>query len=342
MLFRVILLEMLLCVACVLLVLGHGVFAECFEKWSRPLLDTGTLELSDTLQQGGSAAGSFETVKSLPRSLQIRVFSGLMPALSPDHQQRLTAVAREIGLVAHGERLCRRASWWDRLHGVRLLTVVGGGEGIVPTLLSDRRLEVRAQAASWAATHPSKKVIERLLELLPDPTGLTRFSVQDSLLRIGAAIEGPLAEFLARNSGASVKAALEVAAGFPDARFLPAALVHAKDADAEIRSRAAALLGALGGSEATAALLDLLNDPVAEVRAETARVLGKLAHWPAAPRLATLLRDRAWIVRREAALGLRALGAPGILLLRKYTSDTDRFAADMARQILDLPESVGA
>jgi HEAT repeat protein len=88
-------------------------------------------------------------------------------------------------------------------------------------------------------------------------------------------------------------------------------------------------------------LLDLLTDPVPEVRATAAHALGKLGHWPAVSHLAPLLRDRAWIVRREAGLALRALGAPGLLYLRRYLTDADHFAADMAQQVLDLPSTVG-
>jgi HEAT repeat protein len=88
-------------------------------------------------------------------------------------------------------------------------------------------------------------------------------------------------------------------------------------------------------------LLDLLTDPVPEVRAAAAHALGKLGHWPAASHLAPLLRDHAWIVRRDAGLALRALGAPGLLYLRRSLTDIDHFAADMARQVLDLPSTVG-
>jgi HEAT repeat protein len=75
------------------------------------------------------------------------------------------------------------------------------------------------------------------------------------------------------------------------------------------------------------------------VRAAAAKALGKLGHWPAASSLASLLRDRDWNVRREAGLALRAFGAPGALFLRRSLSDSDPFACDMARQVLDLPET---
>jgi hypothetical protein len=64
-----------------------------------------------------------------------------------------------------------------------------------------------------------------------------------------------------------------------------------------------------------------------------------MQHWQAASSLANGLRDRTWRVRRESGLALRAIGAPGVLFLRRALKGDDRFAADMAQQVLDLPEA---
>ena len=130
-----------------------------------------------------------------------------------------------------------------------------------------------------------------------------------------------------------------VAAGLAEPRFAGPALRLCRDPIPETRALAAGLLGQLGGSEAVAVLTELMGDSDSAVRAAAARALGNLNHWPAAPDLARALRDRAWDVRREAGRALRALGSPGILLLRRYLSDEDAFASDMARQVLDIPES---
>jgi hypothetical protein len=45
-----------------------------------------------------------------------------------------------------------------------------------------------------------------------------------------------------------------------------------------------------------------------------------------------------WLVRRNAALALRSLGAAGELLLGRALREADRFAREIARQTLDLPE----
>jgi len=73
-----------------------------------------------------------------------------------------------------------------------------------------------------------------------------------------------------------------------------------------------------------------------------ARGLGRMQHWQAASQLAEGLRDSAWHVRRDAGLALRSIGAPGALFLRRSLNSDDRFAADMAQLVLDLPEAAAA
>ena len=79
-------------------------------------------------------------------------------------------------------------------------------------------------------------------------------------------------------------------------------------------------------------------------RAAAAEGLGRVGSWRSAPRLGEALRDRSWAVRRAAGLALLELDAPGRLVLRRATSDADRFASEMARLALDetaLPERAG-
>ncbi|WP_308127828.1 HEAT repeat domain-containing protein [Frankia sp. CiP3] len=104
-----------------------------------------------------------------------------------------------------------------------------------------------------------------------------------------------------------------------------------------MRSRAAEVVAAIGGAEAVASLAELLRDPDVTVRATAARGLGALGHWPAAPAVADALADPSWEVRRHAALALRRMGPAGYLYLRRALRQADPYAADMARQVLDLP-----
>jgi len=271
----------------------------------------------------------------LPTNAQVGVFGDLSESLGGGHKQRLARIAAEVGLLDKAEQWCSSRRWGTRLRGARVLTLLGGGETVVPLLFDDPRGEVRAQAAQWAGDHPHPDSIDRLLAMLSDPETLCRFTVKDSLLRVEHAAADPLLRYLSR--GATPEA-LEVAAGIADTRFLGLALECCRSPDARIRSLATALTGSIGGSQATDALTELLRDPDLSVRAAAARGLGKLGYWPAAGALAERLGDPSWDVRKAAALALRALGAPGSLLLRRALSNRDRFASDMAQQVLELPD----
>jgi HEAT repeat protein len=131
-----------------------------------------------------------------------------------------------------------------------------------------------------------------------------------------------------------------VALAIADPRFLPAAIRCASSTNVLVRARAIALIGAVGGAEHVALVRTHLNDRTPQVRVAAARALGRMRHWPHASDIAALMRDTSWDVRRAAGLALRDLGSPGVIMLRKMTGDSNNFAADMARQVLDLPASV--
>ena len=104
-----------------------------------------------------------------------------------------------------------------------------------------------------------------------------------------------------------------------------------------MRSLAAKLLGALGGGEAAEVLTGMLADQDPQARQAAAAALGNLGHWPAATAVAGLLGDSEWEVRREAGMAMRNFGAPGHLILRRSLGDERAPAAEMAKQVLDIP-----
>ena len=328
--------------ATLLLFFGHGVWLDLRRRRAAPRLARGRTLLVSLTSRPHLDPEEIRILRSLPLRYRIRLIAELAPSISGIHRQRLHGMAREIGLVREAETLTRSWFWWRRLRGVRLLTAMGGGEEVVPPLLDDPHPAVRADAAAWAAEHPEPHVMNRLLEHLADPSRLCRFTVRDTLLRMGERAVGPLGAYLDAQQGPGVEPALEVAAALADPAFLAPATRHARHPSAAVRARAAELAGAVGGSAAVETLVALLDDPAPEVRAAALDAVGKLGHWPAAPAVARLLRDSAWAVRRAAGLALRRMGSPGLLLLRRALGDADPFAADMARQVLDLPAEIVA
>jgi len=260
-------------------------------------------------------------------------------SVSGAQRVELRELARRAGLLDRAGRLCRSRLWKRRLRGARVYTLLGGGEEDVPTLFDDRRAEVRSEAAVWASEHPERRIVDRLLELLGDDATLCRFTVKDSLLRLGPPVVEPLRSFLVTARGRRAAAGLEVAAALGDPRLLGAGFRLLEDGDAATRRRAIDLLGALGGEQAGAALVAGLRDPAPDVRAAAARALGHGHHWSASGSLATAMRDDDWAVRHAAGMALRRLDAPGELLLLRMRGDEDRFARDMARLMLEVPGS---
>jgi len=325
--------------AALLAIFGHGAWMSWYERRAAPRLERGRIALAAIGVRPRVDRADVALLRALSPRLQVRLFGELAPSLGGSQRRHLSALADEVGLTAGAERLCRSRRWWRRLRGVRLLTALGGGEQVVPALFADPHPAVRAEAAEWAGQHPTPEVIGRLVALLATPGTVGSWVVRDSLLRIGPAVVGPLAGYLETHVGERALPALEVAAGLADPRFSAAARLLCRDPLPAVRARAATLAGAIGGEELVATLEGLLADPDAAVRASAAAAVGRLGHWPATARLARMLRDPAWVVRSQSALAMRRLGSPGVLLLRRALDDPDRFAADIARQVLDMPET---
>ena len=297
--------EVSLISASVVLLAVHGMWTWWHTRWSRPVNAMAMAILRDALEKPLPPDTAVELLGSLPEAVQIGLFADLAIGVAGEQRQRLAAIAVELGLSARAEARCHSRLWWRRLRGARLVTLAGAGEEVMPALLRDSHPAVRAQAIEWAAERPSPATAAELVAMLSDSSGMCRFAAQDSLLRMGNVVAEPLVEYLSAHSGEHVATALSVAVGLADPR-----------------------------------LLDLLSDPAEDVRASAARALGNLGYWPSTISLAPLLHDEAWTVRRDAALALRAMDAPGLLVLRRSLSNGNHLASDIALQVLDLPDSL--
>lgn len=297
---------------------------------------------------GGSASDEdLCTLIALPIKTRIALVLEFGPSLAGRERACLSTLGRTIGVVSHAERLCRSRLWWRRLRGARLVTAMDHDGSPMRALLRDRSPAVRAQALVWAAGRVDEDVIDELVRHLVDPERLCRFTVRDSLLRLGSPAAAALARFLAspesRSRGfAGLAEGLAVARGLAQPELLPAAVELASHDTPEVRAGAVGVLGVLGGEAAAGMLTDRLRDPSPLVRTAAARATGELGYWQASSDLARLLGDTSYPVRREAALALRRLGGAGTLSLRRALRDENPFASDMARQVLDLPDPVYA
>lgn len=335
----VMLIEFALLIVAVVVFFAHGIWLVASQKRFLRDMTAARDSLAHLLTRGTINLDEIEALRHVPRDAQVAAFLEVSRTLGGTGKERLRFVAGEVLLLDRARKLCASRLWTRRLRGARVLARMDVADPIVEKLLADPHPAVRAQAAEWAAAQPSPTVISAMLAMLADPATQARFAVQDAMLRMGATIAEPLAAFLETHSGLPAESGLRVAEALSETRFLPAGLRHSDAADGAVRMAAANLLGAIGGPASAKRLTELLNDSDSPVRAAAAHGLGRMNHWQAGSQLAESLRDSTWRVRREAAFALRALGAPGVLFLRRALKGNDAFASDMAQQILDLPEA---
>jgi hypothetical protein len=338
----VMLVEVGLLVLAVVLFFAHGLWLFFYERRVRRLTASARDSLAHLATRGTVNVEEIEVLRRLPHDVQVIAFLEMSRHLSGAAKERLTFVARHVGVVDRARKLCESGRWSRRLRGARILSRLDVVDPLVQRLLSDAHPAVRAQAAEWAAAQPSVPVISAMLTLLADPATQARFAVQNALLRMGGVVAGPLATFLDTHSGRAAEAGLRVAESLAEPSFGPGALRLSRSDDVGVRIAAARLLGAVGDEAGAERLIELLDDDDSSVRAAAAQGLGRMQHWKAAALLAARLRDPAWRVRRAAGLALRSIGAPGTLFLRRALKGDDGFAADMAQQVLDLPAAAAS
>ncbi|MEO7648666.1 MAG: HEAT repeat domain-containing protein [Gemmatimonadaceae bacterium] len=316
----------------------HGWWLYLSDKRDARLTAEGRQALVRLLDADGvQSLSDIEILRALPRDVQTTIFLEISKSLSGSGSEDLKRIAALTGIFDRARKMCSSRRWTRRLKGARLLAQMEQSDPLVTKLLRDSHPAVRAQAAEWAAARPIPEVLGDLLDLLADPETLSRFAVQDALLRMGREAAEPLASYLENHSGQAATSGLHLAEAMVEPVFIPAALAHSQEGIPEVRAAAASLLGAVGGTEAAARLVELLDDTDPDVRAAAAFGLGRMRHWPAASRLSGLLMDSSWAPRRAAALALRAIGAPGILLLRRAASSPSQSVSDIAQMVLDMP-----
>ncbi len=327
----------------VLLFMLHGIWLHVRTRRRRAMRTVGRARLARLLAPHGVATlDDVNALRALPPRVLVPLFTELGKNLAGEQKVALRELARTLGLVDLARRRTQRRRWRERLRGARFLAQIGEPDPLVLSLLRDPHAAVRAQAAEWAGSDPTPAVIERMLELLADPATLSRFAVQDALLRMGEPVVVPLAEYLVLHEGPAALAGLRVAAATGDRRFLQIALHYSYDMapDGATAATSAELLSAIGGAEVSQRLLEMLEHPAERAQLAAIRGLGRMRHWPATSRLAAMLDHPRWKVRHAAALALRTIGAPGVLHLRRARSEGSTERSEIASLVLDLPEAV--
>jgi len=279
-------------------------------------------------------------LRRLPFIVCLEALTDFHRSLAGSEGQAVAALAEAAGVTGRGRLLVRSPLWWRRLRGLRALTLSEPGSAalLAGRLLADPDPSVRAAAAQLAPAHATAEVVAALVVHLDAADAPTRFAVMEALVRCGAMAAAITADWLRGDpTPGAIVAGLLVLEHIGDPRGLDLSLRHALHPEAAVRQQCARTMGVIGDEIALGALSTLLHDADAGVRQAACRSVGRLQWVSLAPDLAQLLVDPAWHVRRQAAIALRRLGTPGEAQLMQALWHQDRYAADMARHVLDLP-----
>jgi HEAT repeat protein len=248
---------------------------------------------------------------------------------------RLRRVVDACGTASRIQAMGRRRAWRRRVQAAELLPLLPDDAASRFRLLADRHPLVRARAAESLTPEDVITHVDRLLELLDDSVPAVRTGAQQALLRGDARVAEPLVTYLWQASGPGAALALEIATNLPDPRYSAVLAHHAGDDDPQRRAMVARGLGAGAALDGQPVLRALLDDPDADVRAAAAQAVAAAGVVEFVGAVGRLLSDSSWNVRRTAGEALASLGAPGTVTLRAQLFAEDRFARDMARQVLD-------
>lgn len=261
-----------------------------------------------------------------------------VPLHFDDHlSRRIVSIVGATSARRRIERLSRSRFWFRRVRAARLAHVLpDDAYEVVEHLLSDSSISVRAATIESFGTDQIARFAPDLLEMLTHPNQSVRFTAQQALLRGDGRITEPLSGWLANASEDSAVYGLEVAANLDDPRLLGRISQFAESNDPLIRRLVARATPVGSLPEELGFFRAFFDDPDPAVRATAIESSTRIdADW-LLPRVAEALTDRAWKVRRAAGRALADAGALGDLYLRAALDSPDPYAADMARNFLEL------
>ena len=256
---------------------------------------------------------------------------------------RITDYLEEQGYVQQAVEGLRSHNRWRRATSASLLGRMRSDAAVAALvgLMSDESDDVRMTAARSLAAIGDPAAVDALTTALADSSRWTATTVATDLIEMGSAAMPTLVEIAASadsdKAGAHDAAvtAVRVLGEIRDPRAGPVLVRLVESArDLNIRARAAAALGSVGGPLAPPALRQALLDDAWPVRAQAAASLNALGDRESIPALSAAIEDESWWVRRNCAEALGELGGPGRDALRSLASSGDRYVRDRCLAVL--------
>jgi HEAT repeat protein len=262
--------------------------------------------------------------------------------ISPSGREPLRALFSTLPLLTKEISALQSRDWQRRLQAVSRLAFLGDGDSTSALLdaLGDPVLSVRLAAARALGQLGEARAVTSIVLAFDLPGEMNQRRVAEALLTFGAAAVPSLLEVLEDPQGAYSDNAINLAARVLGLlRALEAVQPLAKlldHAEFRVRLNAVRSLGLIGEHSSADDVARLADDSAWEVRNVVMQALGRLHSDRHLDLLVRALHDSSWWVRFSAAQALWQLGDVGrAALTSAMTGDTDRYARDMSRQILE-------
>jgi HEAT repeat protein len=265
--------------------------------------------------------------------------------------ERITDYLEEQGYVSQAVAGLRARNRWNRAASASQLGRMKSDAAVAALveLMSDQSDDVRMTAARSLAAIGDPAAVEALATALADSSRWTAATVAADLIEMGPPSVPTLIEIAsAADSGKegahdAAVTAVRVLGEIRDLRAEPVLIrLLESSGDLNIRARAAAALGAVGGPLAPPALRDALRDDAWQVRAQSAASLSALGDRESIPKLSAAIQDESWWVRRNCAEALGSLGEQGREALRFLATSGDRYVRDRCLAVLQELELADA
>ena len=286
--------------------------------------------------------------KALARRFVLEAYDVLGELLQDSHPMAQD-LFRAAGGLKRVHRLSRSRVVRHRVQAAALLARLpffDESSTILCRLVADPHPLVREAAARAVAIRRDAPAAAAMLRAIERYNDLSMYRVaRHALARCGHEVTNGLIEGLSSELPEVRWLCLDVLGDIGDPVALPVILALARrDGDTETLTRLARALRSYSGVQVVQCLLDLAGHPEWQVRAQAARSLGLVAgrdgnaiYLDAVLEcLEQLTRDQEYWVRNNAATALASLGEPGRRILQRLASGSDRYAAERAREALQV------
>lgn len=300
-------------------------------------------ETADRARLAGELRPAFMRMDAAERPVAAVLVANLMQEASLSQKEQLRNALEQSGIVELGHRGTQRFSPWRRALACEMLGKIGANRS-APVLLerlADRRPEVRVAAVRALGDIGSAEAVPALTDAFLERRVAPTNVVNDALRRIG----GESASAFERGVlSPDPVVRLSSCFGLSGIAESHAGCVHrlaevlASDSDAQVRAAAAGALGIVGGGDAPAALLRATADQEVFVRRAAVKALGRFDDPTSGETLHERTEDDDREVALRAAEALVALAARprAARAARALLDSSSAWAVEYARTVAEV------